>query len=94
MGFPSPAADYVERRLTVDDICQNDANCVTIQTSTGYAVVNRSFKPKQRDIVLISFCGRTHFARVMGRTLKTDDGDPVTVNACRLKCQRTVGWQK
>lgn len=81
MGFPSPAADYVERRLTVDDICQNDANCVTIQTSTGYAVVNRSFKPKQRDIVLISFCGRTHFARVMGRTLKTDDGEAIEGDA-------------
>ncbi|MEW9209495.1 hypothetical protein AB2713_25285 [Citrobacter werkmanii] len=81
VGFPSPANDYVERRLTVDDICQNDANCLTIQTSTGYAVVNRSFKPKQRDIVLISFCGRTHFARVMGRTLITDDGEAIEGDA-------------
>ncbi|ELT7510395.1 hypothetical protein QPG32_004132 [Salmonella enterica] len=81
MGFPSPAADYVERRLTVDDICQNDANCVTIQTSTGYAVVNRSLRPKQSNLVLISFCGRTHFARVMGRSLITDDGEAIEGDA-------------
>ncbi|ENZ87214.1 hypothetical protein D088_590040 [Salmonella enterica subsp. houtenae serovar 16:z4,z32:-- str. RKS3027] len=24
VGFPSPANDYVERRLSVDDICQNE----------------------------------------------------------------------
>lgn len=81
VGFPSPANDYVERRLTVDDICQNDANCLTIQTSTGYAVVNRSLRPKQRNLVLISFCGRTHFARIMGGALITDDGEAIEGDA-------------
>lgn len=81
VGFPSPANDYVERRLTVDDICQNDANCLIIQTSTGYAVVNRSFRPKQSNLVLISFCGRTHFARVLGRSLITDDGEAIEGDA-------------
>ncbi|MEG1689044.1 MAG: hypothetical protein RR308_04665 [Hafnia sp.] len=77
VGFPSPANDYVESRLTIDSLCQIDANCLTIKTSTGYAVVNRSFRPKQRNLVLISFCGRTHFARVMGRALITDDGEAI-----------------
>lgn len=81
MGFPSPASDYVESRLTIDSLCQIDANCLTIQTSTGYAVVNRSIKPKQRNLVLISFCGRNHFARVMGRALITDDGEALEGDA-------------
>lgn len=56
-------------------------NCLTIQTSTGYAVVNRSLRPKQRNLVLISFCGRTHFARIMGRSLITDDGEAIEGDA-------------
>ncbi|NDO81483.1 hypothetical protein CJP72_12105 [Citrobacter sp. NCU1] len=81
MGFPSPANDYVEHTLTVNDLCQVDANCLTIQTSTGYAVVNHSIKPKQQDLVLISFCGRSQFARVMGRALITDDGEALEGDA-------------
>lgn len=74
MGFPSPATDYVEDRLTIDRICQIDSNCIVIETTTGYAVINRSLKAKQGDIVLISVCNRNHFARRTGATLRTNDG--------------------
>lgn len=74
MGFPSPAGDYTESRLTVDRICQMDGNCTVVETTTGYAVVNRSLKAKQGDIVLISLFDRNHFARVHRVTLRTDDG--------------------
>lgn len=74
MGFPSPAGDYTESRLTVDRICQMDGNCVVVETTTGYAVVNRSLKAKRGDIVLITLFDRNHFARVQGATLQTDDG--------------------
>lgn len=40
-GFPSPAADYVESRLSVASICGIDANALVIETSSGYAVVDR-----------------------------------------------------
>lgn len=42
MGFPSPAADYVEPRLTVDALCQMDTNCRIVETDTGYAVIDLS----------------------------------------------------
>lgn len=40
VGFPSPAADYVERRLTVDSLCGTGPNTRIVQTETGYAVVD------------------------------------------------------
>ncbi|SQC35189.1 Uncharacterised protein [Kluyvera cryocrescens] len=59
MAFPSPANDYVETRLTVDSLCQMDANCTVIQTTTGYAVINRSLRAEQGNIVLITHCGNS-----------------------------------
>ena len=81
MGFPSPANDFVETRLTVDSLCQMDANCSVIETSTGYAVINRSLKAEQGNIMLINHCGRTQFAKLMGRSLITDEGEALEGDA-------------
>lgn len=81
MGFPSSANDYVERELTINILCQIDANCLTIETNTGYAVINCSIKSKPKDLVLIDFCGRSHFARVLSRSLITDDGEALEGDA-------------
>ena len=75
MGFPSPAEAYVERTLSVESICQISANSLVIETTTGCAVIDRAIKPKQRDLVLIDFSGSSQFARVMGYSLITDDGE-------------------
>ena len=40
MGFPSPAMDYQEQRMTIDVICGVDNNCRVIETSCGWAVIN------------------------------------------------------
>lgn len=40
MGFPSPAADYLSRRLTVDMICEISMNSRILETSEGYAVID------------------------------------------------------
>lgn len=75
MGFPSPAADYVEDRLTIDSICNINANSLVIETASGYAVIDKSHRPSQGDTVLASFGGGCCFARVMGTALITDDGE-------------------
>ncbi|HED2047918.1 hypothetical protein FML24_27355 [Klebsiella oxytoca] len=77
MGFPSPAIDYIEQRLTVTSLCHFDANCRTIQTSAGYAVVDLSRQPNQGDHVLASLCGSTQFAVIRGRALITSDGEAI-----------------
>ncbi|HCI6000556.1 TPA: hypothetical protein NPN33_004045 [Klebsiella variicola subsp. variicola] len=75
MGFPSPAADYVEGRLTVDKLCGTGPNTRIVQTETGYAVVDFSVNPKQGDTVLIQHGGGTDFAKVFGKAFITRDGE-------------------
>ncbi|HBX6119365.1 TPA: hypothetical protein ACN7UR_000946 [Klebsiella pneumoniae] len=75
VGFPSPASDYVEGRLTVDKLCSIGPNTRVVQTETGYAVVDFSVKPKQQDTVLIQYSGGTDFAKVMGKAFITRDGE-------------------
>ncbi len=75
VGFPSPAADYVEGRLTVDKLCGTGPNTRIVQTETGYAVVDFAVKPKQQDTVLIQYSGGTDFARLMGKAFITRDGE-------------------
>ncbi|MCY0509948.1 hypothetical protein [Klebsiella pneumoniae] len=75
VGFPSPAADYEEGRLTVDKLCVTGPNTRIVQTDTGYAVVDFSVKPKQGDTVLIQYTGGTDFAKVMGQAFITRDGE-------------------
>lgn len=49
MGFPSPAADYVETTLTVNSLCNIGANTRVVETSDGYAVVDVSRRPQAGD---------------------------------------------
>lgn len=77
MGFPSPAADYTARTLNIDVVCQISANSLTVETTTGFAVVERGKRPKPNDLVLIDLCGKSYFARVMGHSLITDDGEAI-----------------
>lgn len=77
MGFPSPANDYVEQRLTVSSLCHFGANCRVIETSAGYAVVDVSRRARQGDHVLISCSGNVQFAIVRGRSLITTEGEAI-----------------
>ncbi len=80
-GFPSPAKDYVETRLSVASICNIDANCLVIETSRGYAVVDKSMRPKRGEYCLINWLGRNYFARPMGLALITEDGEAIEGDA-------------
>jgi DNA polymerase V len=75
MGFPSPARDYLERRLSPEIICGIDSNSLVIDTSSGYSVIDIS--NKTGEVLLINFEGRNHFARVMGGAVITDDGEAI-----------------
>ncbi|MDP1309593.1 hypothetical protein Q6286_26035, partial [Klebsiella pneumoniae] len=55
LGFTSPAADYVELRLTVDSLCGTGPNTRIVLTENGYAVLDFCFIPKQGDTVLIQY---------------------------------------
>ncbi|HBN7263395.1 TPA: hypothetical protein RMT43_002895 [Escherichia coli] len=77
MGFPSPATDYEEDRLTLNKICEVDLNCRLIETDSGWAVINTSLKPESDGVVLATYGGRNHFVKLMGGALITEDGEAI-----------------
>ncbi len=77
MGFPSPAADYVEQRLSVNSICNVGPNNRVFERDGGYVVLDISLKPKQGSQVLIQHGGGTELATLRGRALITEDGEAI-----------------
>ena len=77
MGFPSPATDYTEQRLTVNSICNVGPNTLLFERSGGYVVLDISLKPKQGSQVLIQHGVGTEFAVLRGRSLITEDGEAI-----------------
>lgn len=77
MGFPSPASDYVEQRLSVNTICNVGTNTRVFERDGGYVVLDISLKPKQGSQVLIQHGGGTELATLRGRALITEDGEAI-----------------
>ncbi len=77
MGFPSPASDYVEQRLSVNTICNVGPNTRLFERSGGYVVLDISLKPKQGSQVLILHGGGTELSTLRGKSLITEDGEAI-----------------
>ncbi|EPT9140634.1 hypothetical protein ACVTKY_004693 [Klebsiella michiganensis] len=75
--FPSPAADYVEQRLTVTAACNIGANSQVIETDRGYVVLDLSLKVTQGSVLLIRLAGELQFAKLMGRSFITVEGESI-----------------
>lgn len=76
-SFPSPAADYIETALTVTAACNISANSQVIQTDHGFVVLDLSLKVTQGNIVLIRVAGEMQFAKLMGRSFITAEGESI-----------------
>lgn len=76
-SFPSPAADYVEQRLTVTAACNIGANSQVIETARGYVVLDLSLKVTQGSVVLIRSAGELQFAKLMGSSFITVEGESI-----------------
>lgn len=77
MGFPSPATDYQEPRLTIDLICGINGNCRVIETSCGWAVINVALRPQQGDTLLVNIDGKNQFVKLHGQALITEEGEAI-----------------
>lgn len=77
MGFPSPAGDYVERRLSPETICNVGIDSRILETSSGFAVIEPVTRLVQGQVLLILSGGQTQFARFMGKALITEDGEAI-----------------
>lgn len=56
-------------------MCSITVNSLVIETSDGWAVVERGIKLDKDSTLLISYCGGRHFAKFRDRSLITDDGE-------------------
>lgn len=74
MGFPSPATDYIEHRLTPERICGVSNDTRILETSSGYALIEPVTKLAKGQVLLILADGRTQFARFTGHSLLCNDG--------------------
>ena len=74
MGLPSPALDYVERRLTPEDVMGITALSVVIQATKGYAVAEPGVPAKMGSMVLLELSGRLVFGQVGAKRFLTNDG--------------------
>ncbi|EPJ5456327.1 hypothetical protein WJF48_000362 [Klebsiella pneumoniae] len=81
MGFPSPATDYTEQRLTVNSICNVGPNTHVFERSGGYVVLDISLKARQGSQVLIQHGGGTEIATLRGKALITEDGEAIEGDA-------------
>lgn len=79
--FPSPAADYIETAMTVTAACDISANSQVIQTDRGYVVLDLSLKVTQGSVVLIRLAGELQFAKLMGRSFITVEGESIEGDA-------------
>ncbi|MDP0918504.1 S24/S26 family peptidase [Klebsiella pneumoniae] len=77
MGFPSPATDYTEHRVTVNSICNVGPNTLLFERSGGYVVLDISLKPRKGSQVLIQHGGGTELATLRGKSLITEDGEAI-----------------
>ena len=77
MGFPSPANDYTEPVLTIEYLCGINIDSIVIETSSGYAVIEKGMTPRQGDTLLATFDGRNHFVKRAGASLITEDGEAI-----------------
>ena len=75
MGFQSPAEDYVQRRLTVNDlVVHNPASTLVIGRDHGLLVIDRDARIAAGDKVALLHDGAALIARTGERCLVTEDG--------------------
>lgn len=77
MGFPSPAQDYVQQPLCLNQLFNVNGNTLLIETSSGWAVIDKSRRPDPGIVLLVNVDGTNQFARWMGDALITEDGEAV-----------------
>lgn len=52
MGFPSPASDYIKRRIDLNDVLMpHRNNMLLIETPDGFVLADKTLKPANGDTI-------------------------------------------
>ncbi|RRW77596.1 hypothetical protein EGJ48_03355 [Pantoea dispersa] len=88
MGFPSPAKDYLEHNIDLNEIMvSRPAATLFVPTCDGLVLVDKSLKPNVGDLIYFELYGtcqlgrleRNHIACPDGETLEGEVLNDVTV---------------
>ncbi|ALV91565.1 MULTISPECIES: hypothetical protein [Pantoea] len=75
MGFPSPAQDYVESRVDLNEVfLPNRSNTFMIETATGCLLVDQVAKVTPGDTVAFQIDGCPLIGKWYPKHLMTEDG--------------------
>lgn len=75
MGFPSPATDYIEERLSLNTLCCISPTSQLYEHDGDIYVIDRAVAPGQGDEFLFELWGECGLGRMRGRSLITSDGE-------------------
>ena len=76
MGFPSPAKDFAERRLDLNEMMVlRPAATLFVPTADGIALVDKSIRPKEGDTIYFQAFGQCQFGIFGPGYIICQDGD-------------------
>lgn len=78
MGFPSPASDYIERRIDLNDVLMpHRNNMILIETPDGFVLADKSLKPVPGDKVAFQLGEFPRLGRLFSTEIITSDGETI-----------------
>lgn len=78
MGFPSPASDYIERRIDLNDVLMpHRNNMILIETPDGFVLADKSLKPVPGDKVAFQIGEFPQIGRLFRTGIITSDGETI-----------------
>ena len=76
MGFPSPASDYIERRIDLNDVLMpHRNNMILIETPDGFALVDGSLTPRPGNKVASQVDGYPMIGKYFRTGIITEEGE-------------------
>jgi DNA polymerase V len=90
MGFPSPARDYLEKRLDWNEIMSaHYEGTIMVETADGLVVVDTSIRPRQGDTIYFEAWDKRQLGKLAPTAIICEDGD--TIEGEPLEEVRVIG---
>ncbi|MEN4571824.1 phage repressor protein [Pantoea agglomerans] len=78
MGFPSPASDYIERRIDLNDVLMpHRNNMILIETPDGFVLADKSLKPAPGDKIAFQIGEFPQLGKLFRTGIITSDGETI-----------------
>jgi len=78
MGFPSPAIDYIEPRLTLNSMLMpHPANMMLLETQEGFVLVDRTLTAKNGEAVAFQLGDYPQVGKLFSTGIITSDGETI-----------------